>query len=84
MSLLRNKDQQYSGTIWLLRNRSRNGGTASSLLRDTRTANLARVQQGRIQPVRLGGRVILVIFGSQDSLGVHYCKRDEVYFTTLL
>jgi len=28
--------------------------------------------------------VISVIFGIQVSLCVHYCKRDEVYFTTLL
>jgi len=39
--------------------------------------------QGRIQPVGLGGE-ILVIFGSQVSLRVHYCKSDEVYFMTLL
>ena len=39
--------------------------------------------QWRIQPVRLGG-TISVIFGSQVSLRVHYCTRDEVYFTTLL
>jgi len=39
--------------------------------------------QGRIQPGSLGG-TISVIFGSQISLRVHYCKRDEVYFTTLL
>jgi len=38
---------------------------------------------GRIQPVTLGG-AISVIFGSQISLRVHYRKRDEVYFTTLL
>jgi len=24
------------------------------------------------------------IFGSQVTLRVHYCKRDEVYFTTVL
>ena len=29
-------------------------------------------------------RPISVIFSSQVSLRVHYCKRDEVYFTTLL
>jgi len=28
--------------------------------------------------------VISVIFGCQVSLRVHYCKRDEVCFTTLL
>jgi len=28
--------------------------------------------------------VISVIFGCQVSLRIHYCKRDEVYFTTLL
>ena len=27
---------------------------------------------------------ISVIFGNQVSLRVHYCKRDEVHFTTLL
>jgi len=27
---------------------------------------------------------ISVKFGNQVSVGVHYCKRDEVYFTTLL
>jgi len=41
------------------------------------------VDQGRIQPVSLGG-AISVIFCSQVSLRVHYCKRHEVYFTTLL
>ena len=30
------------------------------------------------------GGAILVIFGSQVSLRVHYCRRHEVYFTTLL
>ena len=41
--------------------------------------------QGRIQPVSLRRRgAISVIFGSQVLLQVHYCKRDEVYFTTLL
>jgi len=40
-------------------------------------------RQGRIHSVSLGG-AISVIFGSQVSLRVHYCKRDEVYFTTLL
>jgi len=41
--------------------------------------------QGRIhiQPVKLQGAISL-IFGSQVSLRFHYCKRDEVYFTTLL
>jgi len=38
--------------------------------------------QGRIQPVKLGA--ISEIFSNQVSLRVHYCKRDEVYFTTLL
>jgi len=33
--------------------------------------------------VKEGGG-ISVIFGSQISLRVHYCKRDEAYFTTLL
>jgi len=40
--------------------------------------------QERIHPVSLGGGAISVTFGSQVSLLVHYCKRDEVYFTTLL
>jgi len=39
--------------------------------------------QGRIQPVSLRG-AISVIFGSQVSLRVYYCKRDEAYLTTLL
>ena len=43
----------------------------------------AEREQGRIQPVSLGG-AISVIFGSQVSSPVHYCKRDEAYFTTLL
>ena len=41
-------------------------------------SNFSAVAQGRIQPVRLGGR----IYGSQVS--PCYCERDEVYFTTLL
>ena len=28
---------------------------------------------------KFGGEAISVIFGSQVSLRVHYCKRDEVY-----
>ena len=40
-------------------------------------------KQGRIQPVSLGG-AISVKFGSQVLLWVHYCKTDEIYFTTLL
>jgi len=39
--------------------------------------------QGKIQPVILGG-TISAILGSQGSLCVHYCKGDEVYFTTVL
>ena len=40
---------------------------------------------GAIQPVRWGGGgEISLIFGSQVSLRVHCCKRDEAYFTTLL
>jgi len=39
---------------------------------------------GRIQPVRLGWGAISVIFGGQVSLGIHYSKRDENNFTTLL
>jgi len=40
-------------------------------------------EQGQIQPVRLWG-AIAVIFGSQVSIRVHYCKRDEVYATRQL
>jgi len=40
--------------------------------------------QGRIQSVSLGWGEISVIFGSQILLRVHYCKTDEVCFTTLL
>ena len=39
--------------------------------------------QGWIQPACLGGAVS-VIFGDHVSLRVHYYKRGEVYFTTLL
>ena len=40
--------------------------------------------QRRIQPERIV-EAILVIFGSQVSQRVHYCKRDVVqYLTTLL
>jgi len=38
---------------------------------------------GRIQPVRLGGGDFSNV-GSQVSLGLRYCKRDEVYFITPL
>jgi len=38
----------------------------------------------RIQPEKQEGGAISVIFGSQISLRVHYCKRDEVYVTILL
>ena len=38
---------------------------------------------GLIANMALGGE-ISVIFGGQVSSCVHYCKRDEVYFTTLL
>jgi len=34
--------------------------------------------QGRLM------RAISIIFGSQVTLRVHYCKRDELHFTTLL
>jgi len=40
-------------------------------------------KRGRIQPVSVGG-AISAILGSQDSFRVHYCKKDEVYFTALL
>jgi len=33
---------------------------------------------------KVRGGAISVIYGCQVSLRVHYCKRDEVYFTTLL
>jgi len=36
--------------------------------------------QGRIQPVSLGGAVSTVKAHSR----IHYCKGDELYFTTLL
>jgi len=39
--------------------------------------------RGRIQTVSLGGAISL-IFGNQVSLPVHWCRRQEVYFTTLL
>jgi len=42
-----------------------------------------RFNQGRIQPVTLGG-AYSASFRSQVSLQVHYRKRDEVYFITLL
>jgi len=42
-----------------------------------------RVYQGRIQPVSIGG-AISVIFAGQVSQRLRYCKRDEMYFTTLL
>jgi len=44
-------------------------------------------RQGRIQLVSLGGdfsNIFSVIFCSEVSLGVHYCKRHKIYFTTLL
>ena len=46
-------------------------------------AHTAYSAQGRIQPISLGGATS-VMFGSQVSSPVHFCKRDEVYFTTLL
>jgi len=39
--------------------------------------------QGWIQSVTLEG-AISVTFGSQVSLRVPYCKRDKLYFATLL
>ena len=44
----------------------------------------AGLRQGRVQPVKIGGMAISVIFVSEISLWLRYCKRDEVYFTTLL
>jgi len=41
------------------------------------------VLQGRIQPVRLGG-AISVIVGNQVSQRLRYCKRDEACYTTLV
>jgi len=35
-------------------------------------------------PASKGRGAVSVIFGSQVSLRVHYCERDEVHFTTLL
>jgi len=59
----------------------------SSLSRTCCSLQVTYIKQyrskGRIQPVRFGG-AILVIFGSQVSIRVHHCKRDEEYFTTLL
>ena len=40
--------------------------------------------QGRIQPVRLRGQAISVLFGTQVLCRFRYCKRDEAYFTALL
>jgi len=46
---------------------------------------LYRRNQEQIQPaVRLGVGAISIIFGSKVSLRVHYCKRDEDNFSTLL
>jgi len=42
-----------------------------------------RFNQGRIQPVTLGG-AYSASFRNQVSLQVHHRKRDEVYFITLL
>jgi len=41
-------------------------------------------QQGTDPASNLRGGTISAIFGSQASSFVHYCKRDEVYFTTVL
>jgi len=37
-----------------------------------------------VNPSSKFGAAISIIFGSQFSLQVHYCKRGEIYFTTLL
>jgi len=55
-----------------------------NLCRDTATKTLeCALEQERVRPVRLAG-MISVIFGNQVLLQVHNCRRDEVYFTTLL
>jgi len=41
-------------------------------------------QTGADPASKFKGRGISVIFGGQVSLCIHYCKKDEVYFTTLL
>ena len=46
---------------------------------------LMRLSKPGVDPAsKVSGGAISVIFGSQVSLRAHYCKRDEVYFTTLL
>ena len=45
--------------------------------------NLAQMKAEANPASKVKG-AISVTFGSQVSLRVHYCKRDEVYFTTLL
>ena len=41
------------------------------------------IKSGAYPATKVGG-VISVTFGSQVSLQVPYCKRDEAYFTILL
>jgi len=43
-----------------------------------------RLYLGADPASKVGGGAISAIFGSLVSLRVHYCKRDEVYFTTVL
>ena len=45
--------------------------------------SIKHCHQGRIQPVSLNGAISITFVG-QVSVRVHYCKSDEVYFTTLL
>jgi len=46
----------------------------------------ACILAARANPVRnfRGGGAIALKFGGQVSLRVHYCKRDEVHFVTVL
>jgi len=44
---------------------------------ERKSNKMGRSKAGWIQPIRLEG-VISVLCGSQISLRVHYCKRDEV------
>jgi len=41
-------------------------------------------EQGRIQPVSFGGWRFHYCLVVKSLLQLRYCKRDEVYFTTLL
>ena len=50
----------------------------SWIKKETRAQLANTSKQGQIQAVSLGGGAISVIFASEVSLPVHYCKRDEV------